>query len=380
MIYISRVKLRNWKNFKGVEASLGPRVFLIGPNASGKSNLLDVFRFLRDVAGDGLRKATEDARGGMSSIRCLAATRYTNIDIEIDVTGTDNDNGSWTYRLVLNQDNLRRPVVREETVSAEDQCLLSRPDERDRRDPLRLTQTALEQISANQPFRGLSDFLKSVAYQHILPQVVRDPRGFSPLPMQNDPFGRDFLLRVWRTQQRTRDSRLRKISAALQAAVPQLAELKMELDDAGTPHLIGGYSHWRPHPARQSEGQFSDGTLRLFGLLWTVFEGGGPLLVEEPEISLHPEVVRRLPTIFGRTSRRRKESRQVLISTHSEDMLRDEGVAAEEVLRLEPSADGTQLQKADAADCEAMRHGLTAADVLMPKAGPENVRQLTFEL
>ena len=85
-MYISRIKLRNWKNFKNAETTLGMRVFLIGPNASGKSNLLDAFRFLRDVATVGLRSAVDDLRGGVSAIRCLAATRYTNIDVEVDVT------------------------------------------------------------------------------------------------------------------------------------------------------------------------------------------------------------------------------------------------------------------------------------------------------
>lgn len=47
---ISRLKLQNWRNFKKIEVDLRDRVFVIGPNASGKSNLLDVFRFLRDVA------------------------------------------------------------------------------------------------------------------------------------------------------------------------------------------------------------------------------------------------------------------------------------------------------------------------------------------
>jgi len=72
-----------------LEAHLGHRIFLIGPNASGKSNLLDAFRFLKDLANDGLRKAVEDERGGVSAIRCLAATRYNYIDIEVDVSTKD---------------------------------------------------------------------------------------------------------------------------------------------------------------------------------------------------------------------------------------------------------------------------------------------------
>lgn len=375
-MHISHIKLRNWKNFKDIEADLGLRMFLIGPNASGKSNLLDVLRFLRDIANDGLEKAV-NTRGGISAIRCLAATRYSSIDIEI--TLAENERDEWRYRLSLNQDNVQRPIVREEIVYKQTERLLQRPNEEDKQDQLRLTQTALEQVSENRQFRIVADFFKSISYQHLLPQVVRDPRGFSPLPVQNDPYGRDFLLRLWKTTPKTRDARLRKITRALQSAVPQLTELEAVLDSSGVPHLIGRYSHWRPHDARQSENQFSDGTLRLLGLLWTVYEGSGPLMLEEPELSLHPEVVRRLPTIFYRINRSRKEPRQLIISTHSEEMLQDEGIGPEEVLRLEPSPDGTLLLPPDEADRQAMASGLTAADVLMPRTAPENIRQLALE-
>lgn len=375
-MHFSRIKLRNWKNFKNVEAPLQLRVFVIGPNASGKSNLLDAFRFLRDVALDGLEKAT-DARGGVSTVRCLSATRYSDILIEVDVA--DLESIAWKYQLVFNQDQQRHTVVKSETVWKNDVKLLDRPDEQDQRDPVRLSQTALQQISANQAFRGLADFFKSISYQSLLPQVVRDPRGFSPAPVSNDPYGRDLLLRLWQTPAKTRDSRLRKISGALRIAVPHLTELKAVMDDAGTPHLEGGYSHWRPHAARQNESQFSDGTLRLLGLLWMAFDGAGPLLLEEPEISLHPEIVRRLPAVFERINRQRKEPRQTIISTHSEDLLSDPGISSEEVLRLEPSPDGAIFAPTDEADRQSLLAGLTVADVLMPKAGPQGIEQLTLE-
>jgi predicted ATPase len=226
----------------------------------------------------------------------------------------------------------------------------------------------------------VAEFFKSISYQQLLPQVVRNPRGFSPQPVKDDPFGRDFLVRLWKTMPKTRTSRLKKITKALQSAVPQLTELQVKLDDSGVPHLFGGYSHWRQYAAWQNESQFSDGTLRLFGLLWTVYEGSGPLLLEEPEISLHPEVVHRLPTLFYRINRSRKELRQFIVSTHSEEMLRDEGIGPEEVLRLQPGPNGTLLLPPDEADRQAMAAGLTVADVMMPKTSPENISQLTLGL
>ena len=73
------VRLENWKNFKRVDLALQRRVFLVGPNAAGKSNFLDAFRFLSDlvIIGGGLQSAV-NKRDGVSNIRFaspLGATR-----------------------------------------------------------------------------------------------------------------------------------------------------------------------------------------------------------------------------------------------------------------------------------------------------------------
>jgi len=72
----TRLTLKNWRNFTHVDLKMGDRLFITGPNASGKSNLLDAFRFLRDLAksGGGLAQAVSD-RGGIPKLRCLAARR-----------------------------------------------------------------------------------------------------------------------------------------------------------------------------------------------------------------------------------------------------------------------------------------------------------------
>lgn len=79
---VSHITLKNWRNFQSVDVDMGNRVFLVGPNASGKSNFLDVFRFLRDITnpGGGLQKAISD-RGGIPKIRCLAARRESDVEI-----------------------------------------------------------------------------------------------------------------------------------------------------------------------------------------------------------------------------------------------------------------------------------------------------------
>src|SRR5574341_843519 len=73
----TRIILDNWRNFGHVDVTLENRAFLVGPNASGKSNFLDAFRFLRDLVlpGGGFISAV-NTRGGIVRLRNLAARRY----------------------------------------------------------------------------------------------------------------------------------------------------------------------------------------------------------------------------------------------------------------------------------------------------------------
>ena len=192
----------------------------------------------------------------------------------------------------------------------------------------------------------------------------------------NDPFGGDFLETVAHTPEKTRNARLRRIRDALIFAVPQLRDLELWRDIRGTPHLRGKYAHWRPQDAWQSEEHFSDGTLRLIGLLWAVQEGSGPVLVEEPELSLHSEVVRYIPQMFARVQRR--SGRQVLVSTHSPEMLRDEGIGLDEVLLLLPGEEGTTVQPAsDFDDIKILlEQDYNLADAVIPHTRPAKAHQL----
>jgi len=372
----SSLRLQNWKNFARIEVDLQNRVFLVGPNAAGKSNLLDVFRFLRDLAspGGGFQEAIR-RRGGVSAIRCLAARRYPDIELRV-VVEPRQANTRWEYELAFKQDAQRRARISKEKVVRDGRVLLMRPNDDDKQDPARLTQTHLEQVNVNRSFRELASFFESVRYLHIVPQLVREPDRSVGRP--NDPFGGDFLEQIAKTQERTRLARLSRIRDALRVAVPQLAEIELARDDRGTPHLRGKYEHWRPQGAWQTEDQFSDGTLRLMGLLWVAMEGGGPLLLEEPELSLHPEIVRYLSQMFARVQRR--TGRQIILSTHSPDLLRDEGIGLDEVLLLRPGSEGTEVTPAGAFQeiRDLLQGGLSLADAVIPKTRPARADQLTL--
>ena len=97
---VRKIKLHNWKNFQNCEVNITERCFVIGANASGKSNFIDALRFLRDIAkqSGGLQEAVEE-RGGITKIRCLAARKQTNISITVELGEDNSDKLLWKYHL-----------------------------------------------------------------------------------------------------------------------------------------------------------------------------------------------------------------------------------------------------------------------------------------
>lgn len=378
---VTRVKLKNWRNFRSFDAPMRDVTYVLGPNASGKSNLLDVFRFLRDVskpAGGGLQAAVLD-RGGISKLRCLHARRDPEVCIEVELSDSPDDEvPNWRYVLGFKSEGkgAQRILVSKEEVWHEGKRLFSRPDKDDNKDSVLLTQTRLEQIAANAEFRELAEFFGSITYLHLVPQLLKFADQLGGRPLENDPFGQSFLERIAKTTERVRNTRLKKISEALTLAVPQFKELRFIKDDSGHPHLEALYSHHRPNAGWQSEEHFSDGTLRLLGLLWALLDGSSMLLLEEPEISLNDAVVKEIPLIIQRLQKNRKPKRQVLISTHSEALLSNPGIDGRGVLLLEATADGSIGRTLQEDEASALEAGLSVAEVVLPKTRPSSVNQL----
>lgn len=380
---ISRIKLKNWRNFRAVDAPLRERTYLLGANASGKSNFLDAFRFLRDVSktqGGGLQKAIS-SRGGLQKLRCLHARTDPEVRIELHLAeSADATEPLWRYAIGFKSEGkgAQRTLISTEEVWRREDRLLVRPDAADKNDLARLTQTALEQIQVNAEFRELATFFGATTYLHLVPQLLKYGDSIGGQRLDDDPFGQGFLERVARTSSRTRDARLKRIQTALERAVPQFKELRFVQDGTnGRPHLEARYSHYRPNAGWQREEQFSDGTLRLIGLLWILLAGDSLLLLEEPELSLNDAIVKEIPYLMQRVLRGKKE-RQVLISTHSEALLSNLGIDARGILLLEPGQEGSTIRETNEAENFSLEHGFSVAETVLPKTRPEMAEQLRF--
>ena len=383
---ISKIELFNWKNFHRCEVGVQERCFVVGANAAGKSNFIDALRFLRDVAkqGGGLQTAVR-VRGGITKIRCLAAREQSNVKLAIELSESDSRELCWHYELNFKHTGggIREnqvKIVSEKVFSGREQrYVLDRSAETLGEDEETLKYTYLEQTNANKDFRVIQQFLQNVEYLNVVPQMVRESASSSYSGDKEDYYGRNFLKRLALLNDNTRRSYFRKINEFLKLAVPQLEELSFVKDEIGVPHLEARYVHWRTRGSKQQEMQFSDGTLRLIGFLFALIDSNGVLLLEEPEINLHPGIVAQFPEFIAKIQRVKKGGRQVFITTHSYDILSNEGIAPEEVLLLTNSPEGTEVEVLSNVEKakNILAAGFSMADVVMPLTKPWSIESMS---
>nr|WP_306450964.1 ATP-binding protein [Odoribacter splanchnicus] len=383
---ISKIELFNWKNFHRCEVGVQERCFVVGANAAGKSNFIDALRFLRDVAkqGGGLQTAVR-VRGGITKIRCLAAREQSNVKLAIELSESDSRELCWHYELNFKHTGggIREnqvKIVSEKVFSGREQrYVLDRSAETLGEDEETLKYTYLEQPNANKDFRVIQQFLQNVEYLNVVPQMVRESASYSYSGDKEDYYGRNFLKRLALLNDNTRRSYFRKINEFLKLAVPQLEELSFVKDEIGVPHLEARYVHWRTRGSKQQEMQFSDGTLRLIGFLFALIDSNGVLLLEEPEINLHPGIVAQFPEFIAKIQRVKKGGRQVFITTHSYDILSNEGIAPEEVLLLTNSPEGTEVEVLSNVEKakNILAAGFSMADVVMPLTKPWSIESMS---
>ena len=380
---LTNIKLYNWKNFHKCDVNVSERTFIVGSNASGKSNFLDALRFLYDIArsGGGLQTAVA-SRGGMTKLRCLAAR--TRTDVEIAVTIKDEINSDvWTYRLAFKSIGggiMKKEVsILVEEVKKGDVILLLRTPDSAGEDSDTLKYTHLEQVTSNQKFRELRNFFSNIEYLNVIPQLVREQASLQLSADKEDYYGRNFLQRLAQMNKTTCAAYFKRVNEVLKKAIPQLDELNLVFDQMGTPHLEARYEHWRAKGSKQQENQFSDGTLRLIGFLFALLDNKGVVLLEEPETNLHSAIVAQLPSFIAKLQRSKKETRQVFITTHSYEMLSDEGISGEEVVLLRPSPEGTKVINAASIKevSEELKAGFTIADSVIPYTKPSQVEGLS---
>lgn len=105
---IKKLKAKNYKSLKGVQIELRKFNVLIGPNASGKSNLLDSLAFLSDTIQGDIREKAINPRGGAGVIT-FAGEEAVELSIDfVDKEGLRPSN----YLLSLHKEEVKGEKLR----------------------------------------------------------------------------------------------------------------------------------------------------------------------------------------------------------------------------------------------------------------------------
>ena len=187
---ISRLRVSNFRSLGDVDLALGRLTVLAGQNGSGKSNVVDVFRFLSDAIRSGLEGAVTK-RHGIAAVRRWSSGRPFNLEICLEIER--DDRVSAEYGFVLKGDK-----TAEYSVKHEGACVrrrtgprgLRRQDEyridegewtmgpRDLRPRVDTLNLALPLLGGDERFRVLADELRSIAIYSIFPDVLREPQKY----------------------------------------------------------------------------------------------------------------------------------------------------------------------------------------------------------
>lgn len=361
---VSRVRLKHYRSIRACDVPLGSLTFLVGPNGSGKSNFLDALRLVADGLTSSLDQALRE-RGGVKEVRRRSQGYPNNIGIRLDLNSASFaaayafEIGSRTgggFELVHEKCRVERFdfgaqvsqfEVRGGTVTSTEPVL---PVVRDR--------LYLVTAASLPEFRVVFDVISRMGFYNLNPEAIRDLQT----PDAGDLLTRDGgnLASVLHRLAERSPEIMRFVQEQLSAVVPGVVGVeRVGLGPRETlefrQEIAGSTSPWR-FPAQS----MSDGTLRALGVITAVFQspapGSEPTLIgiEEPEVAVHPAAA----AVLGEALLQASRTRQIVVTSHSPELLDDSQVSAESIVAMDAEGGVTRLARPEPAAAEALRRRL----------------------
>ena len=348
---IEMFRVRNYRSLRDVKLQgIRPLTVLLGPNGSGKSTVFDVFAFLSECFGSGLRKAW-DKRGRFRELR----TRDQTGPITFELKYRERPGSPLvTYHLEIDE-STRGPFVAEEWLSwrrgqsgkpfrflsfkegAGQVVSGELPDEQDERVEERLESSNLLAVNtlgqlAKHP--RVSALRRFITGWHLSYLTVDNARSSPEAGAQErlSATGHN-LANVVQSLREQHPDRLGEILKVLRRRVPCLDQVDTELMADGRLLLqIHDAPFTQPILARFA----SDGTLKMLAYLTVLYDPDPPQFIgiEEPENFLHPRL---LPEL-AEECRNASERSQLMVTTHSPFFV--DGLTANELWILYRDRDG----------------------------------------
>ena len=371
--FITRVTIKNYKSIAACDVQLCPLTFLVGPNGAGKSNFLDALRFVADALNSSLDHAIRD-RGGIKEVRRRSGGHPNHFSIRLDFTLPDGSSGHYAFRIGTS------PLIRGYEVQREE-CVLQNAklltpeiyfhvhDGDVTKTTLKVAPAAaidrlfLVNASGLEEFRPVYEAFSQMGFYNLNPDKIRDLQAPDPgdLLMRDGSNLASVLAQL-------PSSVKERIEEYLSIVVPGVRGVEVkEIGPKETLEFRQGVAGAR-HPWRFLANNMSDGTLRVLGILVALFQRNEnvqkrvPLVgIEEPEIALHPAAA----GVLLDGLRDAADKTQLLITSHSPDLLDNEELDAESILAVEARDGITTIARVDEVEKSAVRDRLYTTGELL---------------
>lgn len=359
--HIRRVAIRNYKSIARSAVELSPFTVLVGPNGAGKSNFVDALAFVQECLSESVELAFRN-RGGIDAVRRRSSGRPTNIAIGVTLELDDGSLADYAFEIAA------KP--RQQFRIANERCEIGqfmRPHAFEVengafkkqihgiRSKVSADRLALFAASATDEFRPVYDFLTSMRFYSIAPARLRELQDADPGDsLKRDGANAAAVLKRIREEEdgKERHERLcrlleqvvRGINRVEYRAVGQKETLRFEQD-------VGLKRPWTFEPLNMS-----DGTLRVLGLLLAVYQPRqhSVVMIEEPEATVHPAAAEVVFQVLLDAA----NERQVLLTTHSPDILDQKGLKDDQIRVVTMARGQTVISPVSASSREAIRERL----------------------
>jgi len=328
------ISVKGFRRIQNIELEMRNLIVMIGANGSGKTSFLDVLSVLAASASGNLHNILQ-LKGGLNEILTRGKAR----ELEIAVSMKVPERQPLKYSLTLSPKGLSYEIS-EETLTQQSNISAPEPfkyiesygldikyfSQEDRKllrpnwdhNPL---ETSLSQVPKmyREP-ENLRKSLASCTYYGALDvsekSPIRLPQAMRPAKLPGAS-GEDLVSCLYDLRETDRDDRFEMVENILSAAFPDFERLNFPPVAAGTISMT-----WKDRNFSQPiyVHELSEGTLRFLWLV-TLLQSQSLTtitLIDEPEVSLHPELLRHLVYLMREASKHT----QLIVATHSDRLIR----------------------------------------------------------
>lgn len=313
-----KIRASNFKSFDELEVELLPLNIIVGANAAGKSNFLEIFRFLSDVSEHGVENAVS-LQGGMEYLANLriGTSRPVSLELSTDSQEFLEDLERWVpvdvkWRLAL-EVSPDAPGFR--VLASE---LSSRGN---------LIESVARSVGPN-------FFLQEFAYKlSIFDLDPKLPKKAAPITGKADlePDGSNLAIVLRNILQD--EERRKHLTLLIRDLLPFIADLKV--DRFADKSLLISAKESFAQESYLPASFLSDGTIHLTALILALYFDKSPVvIIEEPERNIHPHLISKVAAMLADASKKK----QVIVTTHNPELVKH--ARLEDLLLVHRDADG----------------------------------------